>query len=92
MALGKPCVCTDVGGIPDIIANNETGILIKSGDPNSAADSLIQLFQDPVLRNRLGTAAQKLVLSRYNLDCLVDRVKMMYADSLIGNLKDEYGV
>ncbi len=90
MALGKPCLCTDVGGIPDIITNNETGIMVKPGDPEAASGNLIKLLTDPDLRVRLGLAAQKMVLERYNFPGLVERVKKMYADSLAGQLKSVY--
>jgi len=90
MALGKACLCTDVGGIPDIIENDETGLLIGRGDIGAASVGLIRLLSDPELRARLGSRAREMVLKRYDLDLLVERVKRMYVDSLEGKLKDEY--
>jgi glycosyltransferase involved in cell wall biosynthesis len=91
MALGKACLCTDVGGIPEIIKHEETGLLVPPGDPEAAAQALIRLLDDGDLRNRLGVSARGLVLRRYDLGRLVERVKRVYADALEGNLKDEYG-
>jgi glycosyltransferase involved in cell wall biosynthesis len=91
MALGKPCLCTDVGGIPEIIKNGETGILVKPDDHGAVSDALISLLENPELRAKLGSSAQNLVLERYNLDNLVKRVERMYADSLNGLLKEVYG-
>jgi len=90
-ALGKPCLCTDVGGIPEIITDRETGLLVKSSDIDSAADALITLLSDENLRERLGNAAQKVILERYNLERLIERVKAMYTDSLKGKLLEVYG-
>jgi len=90
MALGKPCLCTDVGGIPDIVRDGETGILVKPGDPQSASASLTGLLSDSSMRERLGKTAQTMILERYNLDSLVVRVKRMYADSLEGALQPVY--
>ncbi len=90
MALGKPCLCTDVGGIPGLIANGENGILVPAGDAERASAELLSLLGDSELRKRLGSAAQGLVFKRYDLDQLVERVKRMYGDALAGNLKPEY--
>jgi len=90
MALGKACLCTTVGGIPDLITNGETGILVPPGQPDKASQELIRLLEDPELRKGLGRSAQKLVLVRYNLDRLVERVKQMYSDALLNRLHSEY--
>jgi glycosyltransferase involved in cell wall biosynthesis len=82
MALGKPCLCTRVGGIPDVITDNETGFMIDAGDVKNASEKLIQLLSDPTLRSRLGAAAHKFVIDRYDLNNLVVRVKQVYSDSL----------
>jgi len=91
MALGKPCVCTSVGGIPDLIRNGENGIMVPPGDPDAASEALLRLLDDAGLRAALGSAAQKLVLERYDLDRLVERVRAMYGDALEGTLKPVYG-
>jgi len=90
MALGKPCLCTRVGGIPDVITDSETGILIEKCDSEAASAKLIQLLGDPDLRSILGTSASRFVMRRYNLDLLVERVKRVYGDSLAGKLTQEY--
>jgi glycosyltransferase involved in cell wall biosynthesis len=91
MALGKPCLCTDVGGIPDVIKHGQTGLLIKPGDTESASEILINLLTNPSERQRLGDSARELVLNRYNLDHAVESLKEMYSDTLEGRLKGEYG-
>ena len=91
MALGKPCLCTDVGGIPDVIRHDLTGLLIKPGDIESASEYLINLLSDPSECRRLGDEARRLVLNRYNLDSAVESLKEMYMDTIEGKLKEEYG-
>ena len=48
-ACGLPVVTTDAGGIPDIVTNGETGLVIKGGDHKSIAASAIRLLEDPQL-------------------------------------------
>ncbi len=92
MALGIPCLCTGVGGIPDVITHGQTGFLVKPGDIDSASMHLLELLDDRILRDRIGNAGRNLILKRYNLDRAVESLKEMYTDTLSGRLKPEYGI
>jgi glycosyltransferase involved in cell wall biosynthesis len=58
MALGLPVVASAVGGIPEMIVDGESGLLVPPADPASLAATLTQLVRDPELRRRLGAAAR----------------------------------
>jgi glycosyltransferase involved in cell wall biosynthesis len=66
MACGLPIVATDVGGIPDIVESNRTGILVQKGDSQGLANALISLLQDSGRRARMGEAAYE--FAREHLD------------------------
>lgn len=53
MAAGLPCIASNVGGIPDVIDNNENGLLIAPAS-EQLYDGIISLLEDPILRERLG--------------------------------------
>jgi glycosyltransferase involved in cell wall biosynthesis len=53
MAAGLPVIATNVGGIPDIITNNENGILIPPGSPEAIADAVILVMENSGLREKL---------------------------------------
>src|SRR5262249_16325102 len=53
MALGTPCVATDVTGIPEVVRDGETGILVPQHDPTALAAALAYLLDDPEARVRL---------------------------------------
>ena len=57
MALGLPVIGAEVGGIPAVIADGETGWLVAPGDSLALAAALIELARDEPLRIKLGTAA-----------------------------------
>ncbi|MBI1177298.1 glycosyltransferase [bacterium] len=61
MALGTPCVSTNVTGIPEIIRNDETGLLAGQHDVSGLAEALERLLVDSSLRVRLATHARELV-------------------------------
>lgn len=66
MALGIPVVATPVGGIPDFLKDQETGLFCKVHDPESIAKAVNKLIDDPALCNKLITNGRTLALSRYD--------------------------
>jgi len=58
MALGTPCVATDVTGIPEVLREGVTGLEVPQHDPEALADALSRLLQDSALRVRLAQAAR----------------------------------
>jgi glycosyltransferase involved in cell wall biosynthesis len=58
MALGIPVVATAVGGVPDVVADGESGRLVGPGDVDALATALVELGRDEALRGKLGEAAQ----------------------------------
>jgi glycosyltransferase involved in cell wall biosynthesis len=58
---GRGVVASRVGGIPDIVGDGETGVLVEPGDPAALADALVRVLSDPALAARLGAAARAAV-------------------------------
>jgi glycosyltransferase involved in cell wall biosynthesis len=63
-ASGLPSVATDIPGVRSVVKNNETGLLIKPGDPTILADAINSILNDSQLATRLGEAARKFALTR----------------------------
>ena len=68
MCLGKPIVATACGGIPEVIGENEAGLLIPMADAQALADAIIRVLQSPELARQLGEAG------RHGPTCLARRV------------------
>jgi glycosyltransferase involved in cell wall biosynthesis len=64
MAWGKPVIGCDVGGVPEIVEDGETGILIPPEDENALAEAIINL-KDEKLRAKMGEQARKKIKERY---------------------------
>ncbi len=58
MALGTPCVATDVTGIPEVLRDGETGLMVPQRDPAALADAIERLLGDPALRVDLARRAR----------------------------------
>ena len=59
MALGKPVVATNVCGIPEVIEDAKTGLLVKPSDVDSLAETILRLIENPELRERLSQEASR---------------------------------
>lgn len=58
MAAGRPVIATTVGGLPDLVAHGETGLLIPPGDPKALAEALAWVFAEPRRAEEMGRAAR----------------------------------
>jgi glycosyltransferase involved in cell wall biosynthesis len=76
MATGLPCVVTKVGGIPDMVVDNVTGIIVDINE-KQIADALIKLINDCSLREKLGKAAL-IVAQQYSSQEMARQYALVY--------------
>lgn len=82
MAAGVPVVSTAVGGVPDIIRDGETGLLVPRGDVAGLADALVRVLTDAPLARSLAEAARSYAEANFRSDVVAHRVLDVYADVL----------
>ena len=82
LALGRPVVATSVGGLPEILRDGETGVLVPPGDPESMAAAILRLLGDRELAHRLGEAARKFVRERYTVEAQASAMAALYREAL----------
>lgn len=68
MALGAPCVSTDVTGIPEVIIDGKTGLEVPQRDPIRLADAILRLMHDSRLRVELAEAARRLIEREFDAE------------------------
>ncbi len=66
MAIGVPVVATNISAIPELVENGKTGLLVPSGQPDKMARAMARLLTDGDLRERVITAARKLVETKFD--------------------------
>jgi glycosyltransferase involved in cell wall biosynthesis len=73
MSCGVPCVASNVGGNRAAIVDGRTGLLVDPADVGALADAIERLITDRALARRLGEAARREVVERYDLSAIVTR-------------------
>ncbi|MCK5214803.1 MAG: glycosyltransferase family 4 protein [Candidatus Omnitrophica bacterium] len=81
-ALGIPVVATYVGGVPEIIKDHETGILVPPESPDEIADAVMTLINDPQQRKRMGETAKVWVDDKFSAGRMVSKITGLYNDLL----------
>lgn len=84
MALGLPCVSTDVTGIPELVRDGQTGLLVPEGDPEALADALARMLDDAALRDRLSHGARALIEADYDVTRSAEALRGVFARAIAG--------
>jgi glycosyltransferase involved in cell wall biosynthesis len=85
LAMGRPTVATQVGGIPEVIVPEDTGLLSPPRDSRALAQAMSRLAQDAYLRDILSRRGPQLVASRYSLEQMADALETLYASIMEPN-------
>ena len=78
MAAARPIVATRVGGVPELIDDGESGVIVPPGDARALAAAIVTLLHDPTRQRRLGAAASERLESRVSLARTVADVGELY--------------
>jgi glycosyltransferase involved in cell wall biosynthesis len=79
MAAGKPVVATDGGGIPEIVQDGLTGLLVPMGDAPAMAAAILRLLDDPAAMLRMGARGRERVISHFTIEHTARKVEAVYA-------------
>lgn len=80
--LAIPAVASRVGGIPEVVVDGQTGLLVPPDDPVALAHAVTTLLRDPDLRHAMGQAAREYALARFTIRQHVGGVEGVYAELL----------
>jgi glycosyltransferase involved in cell wall biosynthesis len=80
MAAAVPVVATPVGGLPELVLDGQSGLLVAPESPAALARAIAALLEDPALAARLGRAGQERVRRHFSLDSMVAGTLAAYGD------------
>jgi glycosyltransferase involved in cell wall biosynthesis len=84
MAMGKPIIASDIGGIRDIVRSGENGLLVPVGDVAAWAEAIARLCRDQERRRRMGDAGRQMA-SRYSSEEMIKMIDELYGKLLSEN-------
>ena len=85
MALGKPIIASNVGGIIDLVRNGENGILVPPGDSDALGEAILQLLKDKNLSEKLGKNGKAMVYPEFDASVMVKQIDDLYESLLVSN-------
>ena len=80
LLMARPTVATRVGGMPESVLHEETGLLVPAGNPTALADAIVRLLIDHGLAAKLGRNGRRRMLDRFTLTRTVDDIVALYHD------------
>jgi len=82
MAAGRPVVATAVGGIPEVVVQGETGLLVPPGDPGALGDAIAHLVNHPEQARLMGARGRERACDRFSIESAVTRHENLYAERM----------
>jgi starch synthase len=82
MACETPVVSSAVGGVLEVVVDDETGILVPPAKPDALAAALRRLLNDPEARRRMGQAGRRRVEAQFSWASVAERTERVYADAI----------
>ena len=82
MSCGRPVIGFDVGGIPDMILHNETGLLVPKGNVPALAQAIQRLIDDPQHAETMGRKAREMVMAKFTFAHNAEAYRKLYGEML----------
>jgi glycosyltransferase involved in cell wall biosynthesis len=80
-AAGKPVVATRLGGVEDVVVDNETGLIVAPEDAAALSAAIVRVLADPALAATMGAAA-RIRAERFSLDAMMQKLNALYTSFL----------
>ncbi len=81
MSMGKPVIAARIGGLSDIVADSETGLLVTPGDPEALREAIQCLLNDPLRRQHMGNMAKQRI-AEFQAKSVVSCIEQVYHEVL----------
>lgn len=80
MSFSKPVIGTNIGGIPEVVADEISGFLCKNEDLNQFEEKLLHLIDNKALREKFGEAGRRRAIELFDFQKLVTKTENYYAE------------
>ena len=83
MALSRPVVASDVGGIPEMITDGVSGLLVPPHDADALAIAITRLLLDHPFADMIGRAGHDTVHDRFSIEVMIDAIEAIYEEGAV---------
>lgn len=83
MAMGKPVVASRVGGVPEVVIDKVTGLLVPPNAPDSLADAILKLIHDRKLAQSMGEKGRERVQQKFSIEGHMAAIEAVYQSLLV---------
>lgn len=80
MAYGIAPIVTNVGGLPELVTDGESGYVIEPNDPQALAEKIIALYKNPKTKKRLGKNARRRINTHFNINTTVEKTRQVFEE------------
>jgi glycosyltransferase involved in cell wall biosynthesis len=88
MAAGRPVVASRIGGLPELVINDRTGLLVEPGDHIALADAILELIDDPEKARRFGSNARQRAVESFDQRCYGTKIMEIYDQHFVERQKE----
>jgi len=78
MCMGKPCIASNTGGIPEVVSDGKSGILVEPRDINGLKEAIVKLLKSPDLRTKMGQEGKRIVCEKFHVANMAKQVEDLY--------------
>jgi sugar transferase (PEP-CTERM/EpsH1 system associated) len=82
MAMAKPVIATAVGGNPELVVPDETGLLVPPQDPDRLGEAILALVQDRARAERMGRSGRRVIEARFSVQRMVEETAALFGELL----------
>ncbi|MBU6435580.1 MAG: glycosyltransferase, partial [Nitrospirae bacterium] len=82
LAMGCPVVASRVNGVPELIEDHKTGLLVPPRDPQALARAILDMLSDPAAASKLGADGRALVQERFTVDRMVANTTAIFDEAM----------
>jgi glycosyltransferase involved in cell wall biosynthesis len=82
MSVGRPLIASRAGGLPEVVEDGVSGLLVRPGDPDAICQAVDRLLADPALRARLAAAGRQRVDQQFTQEVMTEKMLALYTELL----------
>lgn len=86
-AAGKPVIVSEVGGLPEVVLNKKSGLIVPKDNPQAAANAMMKFINNPKLRKQYGEYGRKHVAENYSWNICLNKMVKCYEKTIYKSIK-----